>query len=61
MRLRREFDGQPSIEHLNRLMNILLDHFDYSIKDIKSYDELTNEEKQIISKEEFDYLVEDGD
>lgn len=61
MKLRREFDGQPSIERMNRLMNILLDHFDYSIRDIKSYDELTNEEKQIMSREEFDYLVENGE
>lgn len=42
--------------NLNQIQ-ILLDHFKYSIKDIKSWDELTAEEKAIISKRNYDILV----
>jgi hypothetical protein len=41
---------------LNQIQ-VLLDHFKYSIKDIKSWDELTAEEKAIISKRNYDILV----
>lgn len=36
---------------------MLLRHFQYSIKDINSYDELTKEEKSIIPKSVFDYIT----
>lgn len=35
----------------------LLEHFGYCIKDINSYDELTNEEKKIVPKIVFNYLT----
>lgn len=37
--------------------NTLLKLFEYSIKDIKSYEELTDEEKKIINKKVFDYIT----
>ena len=40
-------------EYLNAVFNMLLKHFQYSIKDINSYEELTEEEKKICSKERF--------
>lgn len=36
---------------------MLLKHFQYSIKDIESYDELTKEEKEIISEELFNKVT----
>ena len=36
---------------------MLLRHFQYSIKDINSYGELTKEEKSIIPKSVFDYIT----
>ena len=36
---------------------MLIDHFNYSIKDINSHDELTNEEKLIISEKLFNELT----
>jgi len=44
--------------YLDPLIRALVDHFQYSIKDINSYDELTDEEKKIITKEIFNELVE---
>lgn len=35
------------------VLKMLIDHFNYSIKDINSYDELTDDEKMIIDKELF--------
>lgn len=35
----------------------LIDHFNYSIKDINSYEELTDVEKSLISKDIFDKLT----
>ncbi len=35
----------------------LIDHFNYSIKDINSYEELTDIEKLLISKDIFDKLT----
>ena len=40
------------------LIEVLANHFNYSIKNINSYNELTNEEKSIISKEEFNLICE---
>jgi hypothetical protein len=40
------------------LIEVLANHFNYSIKDINSYNELTNEEKSIISEEEFNLICE---
>lgn len=36
---------------------MLLRHLQYSIKDIESYDELTEEEKKIIPKNVFEYIT----
>lgn len=41
----------------DKIIKVLLKHFQYSIKDIKSYNELTNSEKNIISKDVFNYLT----
>ena len=35
----------------------LIDHFKYSIKDIDSYSELTDEEKNIISEDTWNKIV----
>lgn len=35
----------------------LIDHFKYSIKDINSYSELTDEEKNIISEDTWNKIV----
>lgn len=40
------------------IIQMLYDHFNYSINDIKSYDELTNEEKKFINKAMFERIVE---
>lgn len=44
-------------KNLINIFNALLDHFQYSINDIDSYEELTEKEKEIISKEVFDFLT----
>lgn len=41
----------------NRTISTLFNHFYYSIADINSYDELTEKEKKIVSKDVYDYLV----
>lgn len=43
---------------IDELMGVFADHFEYSIKDIKSYDELTEEEKKIIPEWLFNKIVE---
>lgn len=40
-----------------RLLKSLIDHFEYSIKDIGSYEELTDEEKQFMSESTFELLT----
>ena len=39
-------------------LKAIIDHFEYSIKDINSYEELTKKEKSIISKEIFDDICD---
>lgn len=39
------------------VMKALIKHFQYSIKDIESWDELTPEEKKIIDKETFNLMT----
>lgn len=41
-----------------RYLMTLWNHFNYSIKDISSYEELTQEEKEIISPELFNKIIE---
>lgn len=41
----------------NDFVTMLLDHFQYSIKDISSYDELTAKEKEIISRDLFNNIT----
>lgn len=43
--------------YYENVYRVLLKHFQYSIKDINSYDELTDGEQEIISKEVFDKIV----
>ena len=40
------------------ITEMLLNHFEYSIKDINSYDELTDREKETIDKELFESMTE---
>lgn len=40
------------------ILKLLINHFNYSIRDIKTYDELTNSEKSLVSRELFNILVE---
>ena len=40
------------------IYHTLLKHFQYSIKDINSYDELTSEEKEIIPERIFNQIIE---
>lgn len=47
------FTGEYSYE----IYHMLLSHFQYSIKDIDSYDELTKKEKEIISEKLFDQVT----
>ena len=48
-----EVDDQFSIQ-----FKAIIAHFEYSIKDINSYEELTKKEKSIISKEIFDDICD---
>lgn len=43
-----------------RILMALWNHFNYSIKDITSYEELTSEEKEIISQPLFEHITEEG-
>lgn len=46
-------------ETINELMAMFVEHFEYSIEDIESYDELSAKEKEIIPKWLFDKIVEE--
>lgn len=46
-------------ETINELMAMFVEHFEYSIEDIESYDELSAKEKEIIPKWLFDRIVEE--
>ena len=52
MKLKDNFDITMNVTEM------LLNHFEYSIKDINSYDELTYREKEIIDKELFESITE---
>ena len=39
-------------------LKVIIAHFEYSIEDINSYEELTKKEKSIISKEIFDDICD---
>lgn len=41
-----------------KFINMLIDHFNYSINDIQSYDELTETEKSICPKDVFNNYAE---
>ena len=41
----------------SEIQRALFKHFQYSIKDIESYDELTEEEKEIFPKDLFNKLI----
>lgn len=58
MRLKEDILQTDETPVLSTVMEILVEHFNYSIADIESYDELTDEEKEIIPREIFDELVE---
>ena len=40
-----------------QLYDMLVNHFGYSIKDINSYDELTDEEKEFIPRDLFEKIT----
>lgn len=48
-------------EYLNDILNILIKHFEYSIADIKSYEELTSKEKEIISIEMWNKIINNNE
>ena len=43
-------------EIILEVFTVLVEHFQYSVSDINSYEELTAKEKEIISKEIFNIL-----
>lgn len=45
-------------DEILQVYDILINHFEYSIKDINSYDELTNEEKEFIPRDLFNRITE---
>ena len=45
----------------SNVLKMLIDHFNYSINDINSYDELTEEEKKIINRELFYSITTSSD
>lgn len=49
---------KDNLEITTSITEMLLNHFEYSIKDINSYDELTDREKEIIDKELFESITE---
>jgi hypothetical protein len=44
-------------DEVNQIYDFLIEHFGYSIKDINCYEELTTEEKSMISKELFERIT----
>lgn len=59
MKLRTEFPNTGNGEFMKaKLIDMCIKHFNYSIADIESYDELTNEEKEFISESDFKYFTE---
>lgn len=47
----------PAFNMVSDFYRMLLLHFEYSIKDISSYEELTEEEKKIIPEDMFNALI----
>lgn len=45
-------------EEINEIMGTFSEHFEYSMNDINSYEELTPKEKEIIPKWLFDKILE---
>ena len=61
MKLKESFKKLFSEEVNNQFsiqLKAIIAHFEYSIEDINSYEELTNKEKLIISKEIFDDICD---
>ena len=51
-------DYKNELTQLDRdILFALIDHFKYSVKDIDSYSELTDEEKDIISQDTWNKIV----
>lgn len=47
-----------AVENLDaQVIELLINHFNYSIRDINSYDELTKAEKEMCSKELFELIT----
>ena len=44
-------------DEVSQIYDFLIEHFGYSIKDINCYEELTTEEKSMISKELFERIT----
>lgn len=49
---------KENIKITDEVLNILINHFNYSIENIDNYDELTPEEKKVISKRTFNLITE---
>lgn len=54
MKLNRDIVDNFRIDSIYKM---LLEHFEYSIKDINSYEELTKDEKNIIPRDLFDSIT----
>lgn len=54
MKLNRDIVDNFRIDSIYKM---LLGHFEYSIKDINSYEELTKDEKDIIPRDLFDSIT----
>ena len=59
---KRKLKNLPFTEVIKdpRILMALWNHFNYSIRDISSYEELTQKEKEIISKPIFEHITEKG-
>lgn len=58
-KLKKDWNKTDETPVLTTIIDILSKHFDYSIADINSWDELTDSEKKIVSKEIWDEIVEE--
>lgn len=58
-KLKQDWDKTDETPVLTTIINILSQHFNYSINDINSWDELTDTEKEFIPKEIWDEIVEE--
>ena len=58
MKLKKNLFETTETPKITTIIDILVQHFNYSIADIKSYGELTEEEKKIIPEYIFNEIAE---